>query len=232
MPWVQWGGWGKTALWVEFTISYLESAQGLCLTHMLCLHGSSNPVSVANRVPIHQWKWVESIWVTIQVGGVHTGGESGLELSCKWGYSDPICLIVWLQVCFNSIQAWKLYVIGMTCTSRDCSNAPEIKRLLYPALQSGGSNVHCCLTDWSEGRSQNKRMQWSLVRTGVRKGKREVWRRSESRWWVCQSVRGTYTYTHWWGTNTGTVEPLIKATPDVRTPPLWRPLCWVPNALV
>ena len=46
-----------------------------------------NSLPVANRVPIHQWMWVESIWVTIRVGGVHTGGkiqvESGLELSCK-----------------------------------------------------------------------------------------------------------------------------------------------------
>ena len=25
---------------------------------------------------------------SIRVGGVHTGGESGLELSCKWGYSE------------------------------------------------------------------------------------------------------------------------------------------------
>ena len=32
--------------------------------------------------------WVESTRVTIQVGGVHTGGESGLELSCKQGFSD------------------------------------------------------------------------------------------------------------------------------------------------
>ena len=30
--------------------------------------------------------WVESTRVTILVGGVHTGVESGLELSCKQGY--------------------------------------------------------------------------------------------------------------------------------------------------
>ena len=33
-----------------------------------------------NQVPIYQWMWVE---VTIRVGGVHTGGKSGLELSCN-----------------------------------------------------------------------------------------------------------------------------------------------------
>ena len=32
-----------------------------------------------NRVPIHQWMWVESTRFTIRVGGVHTGGESGLN---------------------------------------------------------------------------------------------------------------------------------------------------------
>ena len=31
-----------------------------------------------NRIPIHQWMWVESVQFTIRVGGVHTGGESGL----------------------------------------------------------------------------------------------------------------------------------------------------------
>ena len=38
---------------------------------------------VANRVPIHQWVWVESIQVTIWVGGmgtlIHTGGKSRLN---------------------------------------------------------------------------------------------------------------------------------------------------------
>ena len=33
--------------------------------------------------PIHQWMWVESTRVAIRVGGVHTVGESGLELSCE-----------------------------------------------------------------------------------------------------------------------------------------------------
>ena len=31
--------------------------------------------------------WVESTRITIRVGGVHTGGESGLELSCKRSYT-------------------------------------------------------------------------------------------------------------------------------------------------
>ena len=54
------------------------------LPHKHCLHESSNPGSTHFRSrtefdPIHQWMWVESTRVTIQVGGVHTGGESGLN---------------------------------------------------------------------------------------------------------------------------------------------------------
>ena len=53
----------------------LEVSQG----SISLVYTSSNPLLVANRVPIHQWMWVEST----RVGGVHTGGESGLNLSCK-----------------------------------------------------------------------------------------------------------------------------------------------------
>ena len=60
-----------------------------CLKHSL--HESSNlgnSLPVANRVPIHQWMWIESTRVTIQGGGVHTERiqvESGLKPSCKGG---------------------------------------------------------------------------------------------------------------------------------------------------
>ena len=62
------------------SVNYLNSSYP---PNKLCLHvcsslGSTHFWSQA-KVAIHQWMWAESI----QVGGINTGGEFGLEPSCK-----------------------------------------------------------------------------------------------------------------------------------------------------
>ena len=79
-----WGGGGGggrgVVLAVQWTrLTYQVRSCVLVFVQLYPLHENSNQsLPVPNRVPIHQWMCIESIQVTIQVGGVHTDGVQSL----------------------------------------------------------------------------------------------------------------------------------------------------------
>ena len=110
------GGGGAVAPFCPSLNETLESEsifKGIDLRkYSMCLHESSNPGSSHFRSRTEfqftngTRMWVESIQVTVRVGGVHSGDKSGLEPSCKLGLSVNIAHINFVY--FLLIRRWSL----------------------------------------------------------------------------------------------------------------------------